>query len=587
MSGDAEVVKSWGIRGGKRERLGDLLLKKGVISSENLKTALSYQRSTKEKLGLILLEMGVTSEEDLAEALGLQFDLPFVMVSKEEIEPQALSIIPREVALKHQILPMRVQGNELTVAISDPSNVFLLDELRMLTQMRIHAVISFNTDITRALYRYYGVPLETPGSVDEILSQMDDGQVEVIQRYEDFNEEDEVDSSVRGGDAPIIKLVNAIIFEAIRARASDIHVEPFDTAVRLRYRIDGVLQQRPDLPRSHQNAIISRIKILSGMDIAEKRLPQDGRFRVRSGGSAVDLRVNTVPTPSGEKVVLRLLDQSNLMVNLESLGFMPDDLDRFHKEIHRPWGMCLVTGPTGSGKSTTLYSALSSLNTPGKNISTVEDPVEYRLPGIIQVAANENIGLSFASALRAFLRQDPDIIMVGEIRDLETAQVAVKAAQTGHMVFSTLHTNDAASAISRLSNMGVEPFLISGSLNMVVAQRLVRRICKNCKEFYEPSEQIYKDLGLDTEKMLPTLYRGVGCDACSMNGYKGRVALYEVLTVSDDMRDSIVEGANSTALKRQALKEGMRSLRGSGILKVVEGITTADEVLASTIMDPL
>ncbi|HPS01318.1 MAG TPA: ATPase, T2SS/T4P/T4SS family, partial [Candidatus Sumerlaeota bacterium] len=488
MSGDAEAMKSPEMRG-KRERLGDLLLKKGAITSENLKTALSYQRSTKEKLGLILLEMGVTSEEDLAEALGFQFDLPFVMVSKEEVEPQALSIIPREVALKHQILPMRVQGNELTVAISDPSNVFLLDELRMLTQMRIHAVISFNTDITRALYRYYGVPLETPGSVDEILSQMDDGQVEVIQRYDDFDEDDEVDSSARVGDAPIIKLVNAIIFEAIRARASDIHVEPFDTTVRLRYRIDGVLQQRPDLPRSHQNAIISRIKILSGMDIAEKRLPQDGRFRVRSGGTSVDLRVNTVPTPSGEKVVLRLLDQSNLMVNLESLGFMSDDLARFQKEIHKPWGMCLVTGPTGSGKSTTLYSALSSLNTPGKNINTVEDPVEYRLPGIIQVAANENIGLSFASALRAFLRQDPDIIMVGEIRDLETAQVAVKAAQTGHMVFSTLHTNDASSAISRLSNMGVEPFLISGSLNMVVAQRLVRRICKHCKEFYEPSEQ--------------------------------------------------------------------------------------------------
>ncbi|HNY28509.1 MAG TPA: type IV-A pilus assembly ATPase PilB [Candidatus Sumerlaeota bacterium] len=586
MSGDAEAMKSPEMRG-KRERLGDLLLKKGAITSENLKTALSYQRSTKEKLGLILLEMGVTSEEDLAEALGFQFDLPFVMVSKEEVEPQALSIIPREVALKHQILPMRVQGNELTVAISDPSNVFLLDELRMLTQMRIHAVISFNTDITRALYRYYGVPLETPGSVDEILSQMDDGQVEVIQRYDDFDEDDEVDSSARVGDAPIIKLVNAIIFEAIRARASDIHVEPFDTTVRLRYRIDGVLQQRPDLPRSHQNAIISRIKILSGMDIAEKRLPQDGRFRVRSGGTSVDLRVNTVPTPSGEKVVLRLLDQSNLMVNLESLGFMSDDLARFQKEIHKPWGMCLVTGPTGSGKSTTLYSALSSLNTPGKNINTVEDPVEYRLPGIIQVAANENIGLSFASALRAFLRQDPDIIMVGEIRDLETAQVAVKAAQTGHMVFSTLHTNDASSAISRLSNMGVEPFLISGSLNMVVAQRLVRRICKHCKEFYEPSEQIYKDLGMDTEKMLPSLYRGVGCDACSMNGYKGRVALYEVLTVSDDMRDAIVEGSNSTAIKRQALKEGMRSLRGSGILKVIEGVTTADEVLASTVMDPL
>ncbi len=579
-------TKRPGMRG-KGEKLGDLLLKKGAISPENLKTALSYQRSTKEKLGLILLEMGVTSEADLAEALGVQFDLPFVMVSQEEIEPQALSVIPREVALKHQILPMRVQGNDLTIAISDPSNVFLLDELRMLTQMRIHAVISFNTDITRALYRYYGVPVETTNSVDEILSQMDDGQVEVIQRYEDASEEEDTDSASRVSDAPIIKLVNAIISEAIRARASDIHIEPFDASVRLRYRIDGVLQQRPDLPRSHQNAIISRIKILSGMDIAERRLPQDGRFRVRSGGSSVDLRVNTVPTPSGEKVVMRLLDQSNLMVNLESLGFMPDDMARFQQEIHKPWGMCLVTGPTGSGKSTTLYSALSSINSPGKNISTVEDPVEYRLPGIIQVAANDNIGLSFASALRAFLRQDPDIIMVGEIRDLETAQVAVKAAQTGHMVFSTLHTNDAASAISRLTNMGVEPFLISGSLNMVVAQRLVRRICKSCKEFYEPSEQIYKDLGMNTEKMMPALYRGLGCEACSMNGYKGRVALYEVLTVSDNLRDAIVEGANATALKRLALKEGMRSLRGSGILKVVEGITTADEVLASTVMDPL
>jgi type IV pilus assembly protein PilB len=377
---------------GKRERLGDLLVKRGVISPENLKTALSYQRNTKEKLGLILLEMGVTSETALAEALGMQFDLPFVMVSQEEVEPQALNIIPREVALKHQILPMRVQGNELTVAISDPSNVFLLDELRMLTKMRIHAVISFNTDITRALYRYYGVPLEAPTSVDEILSQMDEGEVEVIQRYAEYPQEEATHTDLHGGDAPIIKLVNAIIFEAIRARASDIHIEPFDPSVPLRYRIDGVLQQRPDLPRSHQNAIISRIKILSGMDIAEKRLPQDGRFRVRSGGNSVDLRVNTVPTPSGEKMVLRLLDQSNLMVNLESLGFLPDDQERFLREIHKPWGMCLVTGPTGSGKSTTLYSALATLNTPGKNISTVEDPVEYRLPGIIQVAANDNIG---------------------------------------------------------------------------------------------------------------------------------------------------------------------------------------------------
>jgi len=413
------------------------------------------------------------------------------------------------------------------------------------------------------------------------MTQIKDSDMEILQQ--EGLDDEETDLSIQINDAPVIRLVNAIISEAIRMRASDIHIEPYEKELRLRYRLDGVLTSQASPSKAWQNAIISRLKILSEMDIAEKRLPQDGRFRVRMDGKDVDFRVNTIPVPHGEKVVIRILDQGNLMLDLSRLGLTQEEIEKFNREIHKPWGMCLVTGPTGSGKSTTLYSALSTINDPTINISTAEDPVEYQLPGINQVAVNEKIGLSFATALRAFLRQDPDVIMVGEIRDLETAEIAIKAALTGHLVFSTLHTNDASSSVSRMVNMGVEPFLVAASLNMIVAQRLVRRICASCKETYEPTPELRKAIGIADPNAL--FSRGAGCDICGDRGYKGRVALYEILVNSDRLRDQIIANVPPTHLKREAIQLGMSTLRMSGVRKIRDGVTTIEEVLSATVSD--
>jgi type IV pilus assembly protein PilB len=424
--------------------------------------------------------MGVATKWEIAAALGKQLNVPFITLSQYEIERDVLESIPRDIVMKYKIVPVDRTGDTLTVALPDPSNIFILDELRLLTKSQIVPVISFETDIEKAIGRYFKAPEEKGIKLEDMMTEMKESDMEILQQ--EGLDDEEMDLSIQINDAPVIRLVNAIISEAIRMRASDIHIEPYEKELRLRYRLDGVLTSQASPSKAWQNAIISRLKILSEMDIAEKRLPQDGRFRVRMDGKDVDFRVNTIPVPHGEKVVIRILDQGNLMLDLSRLGLTQEEIEKFNREIHKPWGMCLVTGPTGSGKSTTLYSALSTINDPTINISTAEDPVEYQLPGINQVAVNEKIGLSFATALRAFLRQDPDVIMVGEIRDLETAEIAIKAALTGHLVFSTLHTNDASSSVSRMVNMGVEPFLVAASLNMIVAQRLVRRICASCKK---------------------------------------------------------------------------------------------------------
>ena len=561
-------------------KLGEMLVKDQIITQEDLEGALEKQEESGTSLGHILVELGLASEWEMAAALGKQLNVPFITLSHYEIDRQVLESIPESIVRKYKIVPVDKTGDTLTIALSDPSNIYLLDELRLLTKCQIIPVISFESDIAEAISRYYS---RDEDNFEEMLKDITDQEMEVIKEEEEI-EEDDTDLAVEVNDAPVIQLVNLIITEAIKAKASDIHVEPYEKSLRLRYRIDGVLQEMTPPPKKFQNAIISRIKILSELDIAERRLPQDGRFKVRIQNRPIDFRVSVCPTAFGEKVVMRILDQSILMLGLSDLGFEPDALKKFEAQIRQPWGMMLVTGPTGSGKSTTLYSALSTINDPRKNIITIEDPIEYQLKGINQVQAKPEIGLTFAEGLRSFLRQDPDIIMVGEVRDLETAEIAVKAALTGHLVLSTLHTNDAPSSINRLTNMGVEPFLVTASINMVVAQRLVRRICENCKEVYKPSADLMTVLNVQDSKEIK-IYKGSGCDRCRMTGYKGRIALYEVLLVSDKMRDMIIEGISSSNMKKVAIEEGMETLRQSGTKKVLEGLTTPEEVLATTVAD--
>ncbi len=562
-------------------KLGEMLVKDSIITQEDLEGALEKQEESGISLGHILVELGLASEWEMAAALGKQLNVPFITLAHYEIDRQVLESIPESIVRKYKIVPVDKTGDTLTIALSDPSNIYLLDELRLLTKCQIIPVISFESDIAEAISRYYS---REEDNFEEMLKDITDQEMEIIKEEDEIEEEDDADLAVEVNDAPVIQLVNLIISEAIKAKASDIHVEPYEKSLRLRYRIDGVLQEMTSPPKKFQNAIISRIKILSELDIAERRLPQDGRFKVRIQNRPIDFRVSVCPTAFGEKVVMRILDQSILSLGLSDLGFEPDALKKFEEQIRQPWGMMLVTGPTGSGKSTTLYSALTTINDPRKNIITVEDPIEYQIKGINQVQAKPEIGLTFAEGLRSFLRQDPDIIMVGEVRDLETAEIAVKAALTGHLVLSTLHTNDAPSSINRLTNMGVEPFLVTASINMVVAQRLVRRICENCKEVYKLSADLMTALKIQDSKEIK-IYKGIGCDRCRMTGYKGRIALYEVMVVSDRMRDLIIEGISSTNMKKVAIEEGMETLRQSGTKKVLEGLTTPEEVLASTVAD--
>lgn len=559
-------------------KLAEMLVRDNVITGTDLETALSQQGERGGSLGRILIDNGFASEWELAAALGKQLEVPFITLSHYEIDPEILGAIPHEIVRKYQIIPVDKTGDTLTVALSDPSNIVLLDELRLLTKCKIVPVISFESDIIEAIRNYY----QDNHDVDEMLKEITEDDDKLLQMSEILEDDVQDDLAPDATDAPVIQLVNMMISDAIKMRASDIHVEPYEKSLRLRYRVDGVMSEGKSPPKKFQNAIISRIKIMSELDIAERRLPQDGRFKLQVMGKAIDFRVSTCPVIHGEKVVIRLLDSGNLMLNLTDLGMGRDVLKKFEEQIRAPWGMCLVTGPTGSGKSTTLYSALSTINDDAKNISTIEDPVEYQLKGINQVQARPEIGLTFAAGLKSFLRQDPDIIMVGEVRDLETAEIAIKAALTGHLVLSTIHTNDAPSTVNRLTNMGVEAFLVTAALNMVVAQRLVRRICESCKQQYMPSHDMATAIGMDPNS---TVYHGEGCDRCSGRGYKGRLALYEIMVLSDNMRDKIIEGISTTQLKRLAIEEGMETLRMAGIQKIQDGVTTIDEVLGTTAAD--
>lgn len=565
------------------KKLGEILVKDKIITQEELDEAMRIQDETGESLGEILVKKGIASEWEIAAALGKQLNVPFITLSHYEIDPEVFKSIPEEIIKKYKIVPVDKTGNTLTVALADPSNIYILDELRILTKCQIVPVISYETDILQTIRNYTD---DDKSKYEEMLKDIADEEeeMEVVAAQDEADVENDIEAEVN--DAPVIQLVNLIISEAIKTGASDIHIEPQEKSLRLRYRIDGVLQERTPPPKKFQNAIISRIKIMAEMDIAERRLPQDGRFKVRTHGRDIDFRVSTVPTAFGEKVVLRILDRSKLVLDLKQLGFEPEVLEIYNKVIRRPWGMILVTGPTGSGKSTTLYATLNTINDPRKNILTIEDPVEYQLKGITQVQARPEIGLTFASGLRAFLRQDPDIILVGEIRDHETADIAIKSALTGHLVLSTLHTNDAPSTPSRLINMGVEPFLVSATLLAVIAQRLVRRICEHCKETYAPPPEMLKSLGLETEELgRVKFYRGKGCANCHHTGYRGRVALYEMLLITDRIRELILKRVPSNVIKEAAIEEGMQTLRQAGIKKVLAGVTTIEEVLSVTVAD--
>ena len=553
-------------------RLGERLIEAGLITKAQLEEALREQKRSGGLLGSNLIRLGYVREEDLLQFLSQQYGFPSVDISQMEIPQDVLRLVPVDVVQKHKVLPVSRAGSTLVLAMTDPTNYLVIDDIKFLTGYNIDVVVAEETALKKSIDRHY----DQSASLMDVMNGLDDPELELVNGEEELNLE-ELEKAT--AEAPVVKLVNLILTEAIKREASDIHIEPYEKKFRVRYRIDGVLYEIMVPPLKLKNAIISRIKIMSSLDIAERRLPQDGRIKLKTLGKEMDYRVSVLPTLFGEKIVLRLLDKSALQLDMTKLGFEQQALDNFREAIYQPYGMVLVTGPTGSGKTTTLYSALSELNKTTQNISTAEDPVEYNLLGINQVQMHEDIGLNFASALRAFLRQDPDIIMVGEIRDFETAEVGIKAALTGHLVLSTLHTNDAPSTIHRMLNMGVEPFLVSSSVNLILAQRLARKICSECREVHDLSHQVLMDLGMSREDAWHTvLYRGKGCDKCSGTGYKGRIALYEVMPMHEDMKEAILEGASVSELKRLARKAGMKTLRESGLQKIREGVTTVEEV---------
>lgn len=565
------------------EKLGELLVRNSVISSQQLGKALEDQKSSGGRLGESLIRLGFLGEIELVRFLSEQYGMPSVNLSEIEIPSDVINNIPTDVAIKYQVIPVSLRDNTLIVAMVDPSNIFATDDIKFLTGYRIEALIASESSMRQALDAHYG----TTKGLDTLLEGMETEGIEYIGEEETVNLSNLKEASE---DAPVIKLVNAILTDAIKKRASDIHVEPYEKSFRVRFRIDGTLYEMMKPPLKMKNAMISRLKIMSRLDIAERRLPQDGRIKLKMAkDTEMDFRVSVLPTLFGEKVVLRLLDKSNLQLDMTKLGFMDRQLADFREAIYRPFGIVLVTGPTGSGKTTTLYSALSELNKTTENISTAEDPVEFNLPGINQVQIHEEIGLSFANALRSFLRQDPDIILVGEIRDFETAEIAIKAALTGHLVLSTLHTNDAPSTVNRLLNMGIEPFLVSSATNLILAQRLVRKICQECKGPISISAESFAKLGVQQEEYEQykdiTFYKGKGCDICNNTGYKGRIALYEVMPISEPIKELILQGASAIDIKREAIRQGLQTLRRSGISKLLEGVTSLEEVLKTTVRD--
>jgi len=597
-------------------KLGEILVRENLISPQNLREALDYQREHGGRLGFNLVKLGLVSDDMITAVLSRQYGIPSVNLELFQIDDSVLRLIPQEVAQKHSVLPLSRVGATLTLAMVDPTNVFAMDDVKFMTGLNVEPVVVAEASIQQAIAKYYGTSREIElanvasdsqvyeaagngangnGSITHAdlvsLDSIDfetghaDEEVEVL----DDNEEIDLAALSRlSEDAPVVRLVNVLLVDALRRGASDIHVEPYEKELRIRFRIDGVLYDVMHPPLKLRDALISRVKIMSKLDISEKRLPQDGRIKIKvkvdSRSRELDFRVSTLPTLFGEKVVLRLLDKQNLMLDMTKLGFEPESLTKFQRNISKPYGMVLVTGPTGSGKTNTLYSALQSLNTIETNIMTAEDPVEFNLMGINQVQMKEQIGLNFAAALRSFLRQDPNIILVGEIRDFETAEIAIKAALTGHLVLSTLHTNDAPSTISRLMNMGIEPFLVATSVNLIQAQRLIRRVCKDCKaEHPTPSEALIEVGFTPQEAKTLKTYKGKGCSTCNNTGYKGRIGLYEVMEVTDDIRELILIGASALELRKKAIDDGMITLRESGLHKIRGGVTTIEEVVRETV----
>ncbi len=595
------------------KRLGELLVQAKLISQEQLKTALDRQRETDTKLGTVLVQLGFITEDEITEVLADQYGVPSVNLANFDIDPDVLKMVPAEVVRRYLLIPISRTGSSLTVAMADPTNVFAQDDIKFMTGYNVIPVVASEIAIERTIRKYYGTGKSIVGTSME-MDEPQQFEVEDYAEFEDTYSEEDIDEgllnvgdfdelvsgamdeievveddgddalTIEDMEAPIVKLVNGILIKAINNGVSDIHIEPFEKSFRVRYRLDGVLRKELSLPLKIRNAVTSRVKIMASLDISEKRLPQDGRIKMRLGPKKeIDFRVSTLPVLFGEKIVLRILDKSNLEVDMTKLGFEPQQLAEFQEAIHKPYGMVLVSGPTGSGKTTTLYSALSQLNTISDNIMTAEDPVEYNLIGINQVQMKESIGLTFAASLRAFLRQDPDIIMVGEIRDFDTAETAIKAALTGHLVLSTIHTNDAPSTINRLLNMGIEPFLVSSSLILVQAQRLCRRICSHCKEPVTVPPEALLDIGFqDDEVDDMVVHKGKGCNICTDSGYKGRIALFEVMPLGDEVRELVLRGASSMEIKETAVALGMRTLRDSGLQKIRDGVTTIEEVVRVT-----
>jgi type IV pilus assembly protein PilB len=559
------------------ERIGDLLVREGLITREQLQQALQEQRGSGMRLGYTLVKLGLIQEVEITKMLARQYRVPAVDLSRFEVDPKIVKLIPPDVAVKHHVLPLKREGRTLTVAMAEPTNVGILDDLKFITRYDIFPVIAGEYTLRNAIERYYE---QTDAQLATLLKDIEEEEdLEVIEE-----EEDDAEAAAQMvDDAPVVKLINGILTDAVKRGASDIHIEPFEREIRVRYRIDGALLEIMKPPIKLKAALTSRIKIMSALNIAERRVPQDGRIKLKMGNKVVDFRVSTLPVIFGEKIVLRILDKGNLTLDLTKFGFEHKAEKDFMRAIMNPYGMVLVTGPTGSGKTTTLYSALSKVNTIEVNIMTAEDPVEYNIGGINQVLVRSEIGMTFAAALRAFLRQDPNIIMVGEIRDLETGGIAIKAALTGHLVLSTLHTNDAPSTVTRLIDMGLEPFNVASAVNLVTAQRLVRRICKDCKREHKYSMEEVAALGFTGDRVKGlTFYKGEGCDACGGTGYKGRQGLYEVMPLSAELRRIILKGGSAADIKERALEEGMLTLRMDGMKKVEKGITTLEEVVKET-----
>ena len=561
-------------------RLGELLVRNKLIDQQQLTKALEEQKASGGRLGASMVKLGFLKEEDLAAFLSRQYGVPSINLSEFEIDESVIKLVPSEVVQKYQLIPINRAGSTLIVAMADPSNIFAIDDIKFMTGYNVEVVVSAENSIKSAIDRYY----DQSASFDDVMGDLDDIDLEVI---DDVDEIDTGELERASEDAPVVKLVNLILTDAIKKGASDIHVEPYEKSFRVRYRIDGVLHEVMKPPLKLKNALTSRIKIMSEMDISERRLPQDGRIKIKlPGGKDMDYRVSCLPTLFGEKIVLRLLDKSNLQLDMTKLGYEEQSLKWFKEQIHKPFGMVLVTGPTGSGKTVSLYSALSELNTPSENISTAEDPVEFNFAGINQCQMHEEIGLNFATALRSFLRQDPDIIMIGEIRDFETAEIGVKAALTGHLVLSTLHTNDCPSTVNRLLNMGIEPFLVASAVNLITGQRLGRRLCQECQVPEDIPKETLIQAGVPEDQVDSfNSYKGEGCVKCNDTGYKGRVGFYQVMPMFEELRELILAGANTAELKRESMRLGVKTMRQAALTKMDERITSFEETLRCTIAD--